>query len=180
MFRNRKKNLKGNEVSPGAMADIAFLLLIFFLVTTTILQDRGILVRLPPISDEIALIPPGSLFRIKINADNQLLINGDYAQIEEIKERLIFFIANPEGRPDFVDSPRQAVVSIQNDRGTLYETHLSVYNEIMSAYSQLRNDFALTHFGLTFDQLDFEGRMLIRTEIPMVISEADPTDFAVR
>ena len=180
MFRNRKKNFKDNKVSSGAMADIAFLLLIFFLVTTTIVQDRGILVRLPPVSDEIAQVPPGNLFGIKINADNQLLINGDFAMIEEIKERLITFITNPENRPDLAESPRRAVVSIQNDRGTLYETYLSAYNEIMAAYNQLRNDFALTHFGLPFDKLDFERRKLIRTEIPMIISEADLTDFAAR
>jgi len=180
MFRREMKDKRSQENPSGAMADIAFLLLIFFLITTTILQDSGILVRLPPWSDEAVPVSSTNVFNIMINANNELLVNGYSAEISELKEQLKTFITNPDQRAGLPESPKQAIVSILNDRGTLYKTYLEVYDEIIATYKELRNEYALQKWGYPFDQLDAEKRIFIRQEIPMIISEAEPTDLAVK
>ncbi len=160
------------------MADIAFLLLIFFLVTKTIIQDKGILVRLPPISDEIVPVSSTNVFKILINSDNELLLNGHQIEVIDLREKLVYFISNPDKRLDLPKSPRQAVISIQNDWGTLYETYLSVYNEVMATYNQLSIAFSEQKFGMPYTKSSVELRSVVRETILMIISEAEPTDFA--
>ncbi|MEL7422130.1 MAG: biopolymer transporter ExbD [Bacteroidota bacterium] len=166
------------EVNAGSMADIAFLLLIFFLVTTTIMSDNGLLVKLPPWDPT----PPQqdihtrNLFRVAINSQNLVLVRGEEQPIAELKDAVKAFIMNPAGNPELADQPNKAVVSLINDRSTSYETYLEVYNELKSAYNELWEQAAQQRYGRSYHELPHGEQAVIRQDIPFVISEAEPTD----
>lgn len=170
-----------NEINAGSMADIAFLLLIFFLVTTTIVEDKGILVKLPPWSDEepdITKLKERNVFSVLVNAQNQLLVRGEPAQVSQLRERAKEFISNPSRREDLAEKPTKAIISLKNDRGTNYKTYLEVYNELKAAYDELWDELCQKKYGKPYnDDLPISIRRDIRGEIPMVLSEAEPTNF---
>ena len=167
-------------VNAGSMADIAFLLLIFFLVTTTIDIDKGIPIKLPPYSE---LPPPQqklkkrNVYRVVVNANNQLLVRDEQMNIATLKENTKKFISNYGKDPLLSVSPRSAIISLQNDRGTNYETYLTVYNELKAAYSELWDDYSMSKYQRRFKDLDDALKNEVKAEIPLVISEAEPTDF---
>ncbi|WP_035335591.1 biopolymer transporter ExbD [Dokdonia sp. PRO95] len=159
------------EVNAGSMADIAFLLLIFFLVTTTIEKDKGIARQLPPaIKDNTeVLIKNKNLFEIIVNADNMLLVENERVPLEDLRQLTIDFLDNggtpsdQDGYCDYCkgsrdllssDNPQKAVISISPDRLTNYDTYISVQNEISSAYEFLRNREAQRLFGIEFTTTD--------------------------
>ncbi len=169
------------EINASSMADIAFLLLIFFLVTTEIVEDKGILVKLPPWSNE----PPETqrlnernVFSVLVNKDNDLLVRGEPTQLADLRERAKEFILNPTDRSDLAASPTKAIISLKNDRGTNYETYLAVYNELKGAYNELWNELANERYGVDYSEdLKIEVRRDIKGTIPFVLSEAEPTSF---
>lgn len=180
----KKKSNRGrlsNEINASSMADIAFLLLIFFLVTTQILEDKGILVKLPPWSEE----PPETLelisrnvFSVLVNSENKLLVRGEPANIDELRERTKEFILNPSQREDLSQSPTKAIISLKNDRGTSYKTYIEVYNELKGAYDELWDEECRRLFGVAYsEELPLEYRKQIKSKIPMVLSEAEPTAY---
>lgn len=177
----RSKSRMSNEINAGSMADIAFLLLIFFLVTTTIVEDKGIVVKLPPWSEEepdITKLNKRNVFAVLVNANNQLLVRGELADIKELKERTKEFIANPYNREDLAEAPTKAIISLKNDRGTKYETYLAVYNELKAAYNELWNELAMQRYGVPYSEdIPVAYQRAIRAEIPFVLSEAEPTNF---
>lgn len=180
MGRVSAKDRLSNEINAGSMADIAFLLLIFFLVTTTIDVDKGVLVKLPPWSDE----PPEELdmktrnvYSVLVNAQDQLLVRKEPADIKALRANAKDFIMNPTKAPDMAETPTKAIISIKNDRGTSYATYLEVYNEIKAAYNELREEEAQRKYGKSFEYLARDKQKEIRSRIPLVISEAEPTDF---
>lgn len=166
-----------NQVNAGSMADIAFLLLIFFLVTTTIEMDKGIMVKLPPWdpSTPISPIPKNEVLTIKLNWENKLMVENEPGNIEKLKDQTKEFIMNPLQRKDLASSPRSAIVSIQNDRGTSYEAYLEVYNEIKAAHNELWDEAAQKKYQKNYSNLDIKSKKVIRAEIPLIISEAEPT-----
>ena len=163
------------------MADIAFLLLIFFLVTTEIVEDKGILVKLPPWSNEppdITQLNERNVFSVLVNKDNDLLVRGEVTELADLRERAKEFITNPTNRSDLAASPKKAIISLKNDRGTEYGTYLSVYNELQAAYNELWDELAQQRYGVAYsDDLDIEVRRDIKGTIPFVLSEAEPTAF---
>ncbi len=167
-----------NQINAGSMADIAFLLLIFFLVTTVIENDKGILVNLPrwEIDYIPPRIPPKNVLSVKINKTNELLVEGELTNMDDLKNHTKEFILNPSKRADLPSSPQKAVISIQNDRGTAYATYLEVYNEIRAAYKELWEEAAQRKFQKNYELLDASLKDKIRAEIPLVISEAEPTE----
>lgn len=180
MGKTKTRERFANEINAGSMADIAFLLLFFFLVTTTILEDKGILVKLPPWSEEepdITKLKTRNVFSVLVNASNQLLVRGEPLDVEMLRERTKEFILNPQRRDDLSESPSNAIISLKNDRGTNYKTYLTVYNELQAAYNELRNETAMKRFGKEYTFLTVDQKTQIRNEIPMVISEAEPTSF---
>ncbi|MBC3846068.1 biopolymer transporter ExbD [Winogradskyella echinorum] len=144
------------EVNAGSMADIAFLLLIFFLVTTTIEKDKGLLRSLPPIDDtevEPPIIKQKNLFTVLINRNNQLLVEEEEMPLEELREATIAFLDNGGGTNaagescDYCkgersetssDHPDKAIISMKHDRETSYEQYMDVQNELVAAYNFLR------------------------------------------
>jgi biopolymer transport protein ExbD len=167
-----------NQINAGSMADIAFLLLIFFLVTTTIEMDKGIMVRLPPWKkDSITTpVPPRNLLTVKLNWENKLMVEKEPGDIKKLKDRTKEFIMNPQKSDQLPSSPKKAVISIQNDRGTSYESYLEVYNEIKAAYNELWDEAAQRKYQKNYNLLKNELKTTIRAEIPLIISEAEPTD----
>ena len=168
-----------NEVNAGSMADIAFLLLIFFLVTTQIDVDKGIFVKLPywEVDPPKKDIPSHNVFSIKVNKENELLVEGKNATISDLKEEIKRFIINPFSDKKLASAPNKAVVALQNDRGTSYQTYISVYNEIKSAYKELWEEEANRSYGKSFLDLPKIAQLEIRKKIPSVISESEPTEF---
>ena len=178
MFKNKRIRRLENEVNAGSMADIAFLLLIFFLVTTTILNDQGIQVRLPPWDDS----PPQKLsennvLSIKVNGQNQLMVEGEEFPVAALKERVKTFITNPTRDSKLPTTPKNAILSLQNDRNTAYKTYLEIYNELKAAYNELWDQAARRRFQSDYLLLSKQQQDQIRKDIPLVISEAEPTDL---
>ncbi len=180
MAKKRAKDRLKQEVNAGSMADIAFLLLIFFLVTTTIDVDKGVLVKLPPWSDE----PPEEMklntrnvYSVLVNANNELLVRGEPKNIRKLREDTKEFIMNPRKMDNMAENPQKAIISLKNDRGTNYKTYLEVYNELKAAYNELREEEAQRKHGKAFEFLSKDEQRAIRKKIPLVISEAEPTNF---
>lgn len=181
MFKkNQRRERKG--IGTGSVADIAFLLLIFFLVATTIDTDKGIMAKLPPYDDNESMcnmpIKNRNVLRILVNANDKLLVEGENDEISNLKERTKEFILNPSGDYTLSENPVNAVISLQNDRGTSYDAYIQVYNELRAAYNEIWTEIAMQRYGESYDNLDFEFKKAIRSDFPLVISEAEPTDFA--
>jgi len=192
MARNKKAI---PEINAGSMADIAFLLLIFYLVTTTMDTDKGINRMLPPYDEELIEDPPPikerNIFTVLVNSSDQLLVEDDYLQISELRAKAMEFIDNNgDGSCEYCegynistssDNPDKAVVSLQNDRGTSYGMYVKVQNELVAAYEDLRERFAQEKYGRSYRSMDDEADADILKEIklayPQKISEAEPLNI---
>lgn len=174
-------NRKVPEINAGSMADIAFLLLVFFLVTTTIQTDAGLNVLLPPYEEnpqENQLkIERRNVFDVQINAANMILVRSRPGNVATLKNDVKEFILNPAKREDLSEDPTEAVITLLNDNGTSYETYITVYNELKAAYRELWDEQAEKMFGRKYDSLTKENQAKVREVIPLVISEAEPSDF---
>jgi biopolymer transport protein ExbD len=193
MFNSIKQTMHSvkpefQEINAGSMADIAFLLLIFFLVTTTLSTDLGIMRKLPPAID----VPPQpfkkrNVMEVWINRDNALMVRGEPLDIRNLRKKAKEFIANPEKADNLpeidhiyvdklgaVDVSKSHIISLMNDRGTRYSSYITVQNELTAAYSELRDELSKQIFNQNYDDLDMMHRKAIETVYPMHISEAEP------
>ncbi len=181
MARKSSRDRLNNEVNAGSMADIAFLLLIFFLVTTTIVEDKGVLVQLPPWSDEepdITKLNTRNVFSVLVNANNELLVRGEPKKIDDLRADCKEFIMNPNKLENLAEKPTKAIISMKNDRGTKYKAYLEVYNEVKAAYRELRDEEAQLKYGKEkYEYCTKTEKREIRSKIPLVISEAEPSNF---
>jgi len=156
------------EVNAGSMADIAFLLLIFFLVTTTIETDSGISRKLPPIeeSEEDVVIKQKNIFTVLLNGKDQILVEDELMELEEIRAAAIEFLDNGGGKgedgcdyckgkrdPRSSDNPDKAIISLKNERETSYAAYISVQNELVAAYTHLRNVRAEELYGESYSEM---------------------------
>jgi hypothetical protein len=153
------------EVNAGSMADIAFLLLIFFLVTTTIETDTGINRKLPPIddSDQDVVIKQKNIFTVLLNGKDQLLVEDELMELKDLRKAAVEFLDNGgdgscnycRGRkdPSSSDNPDKAIISLKNERETSYKMYISVQNELVAAYNELRNKRAQSLYGKSFIEM---------------------------
>ena len=184
------------EINASSMADISFLLLIFFLVTTSMDVNQGLARRLPP------PIPPDqkvedtdinkrNLFVVKINWENKLLVQGQELDIKQLRAKAKEFIANPEEKADMpklfeedfgqpfgtLKYTKEHVISVQNDMETQYQAYLDVQNELVAAYNELREECAKKYFNKSYNELDEEWQKKISKIYPQKISEAEPKNY---
>ena len=156
------------EVNAGSMADIAFLILIFFLVTTTIETDSGISRKLPPIeeNEEDVIIKQKNIFTVLLNGKDQILVEDELMELEDIRAAAIEFLDNGGGKgedgcdyckgkrdPRSSDNPDKAIVSLKNERETSYAAYISVQNELVAAYTHLRNVRAEELYGESYSEM---------------------------
>ena len=187
------------EINAGSMADIAFLLLIFFLVTTTIEKDRGLLRALPPDQPENVeppIIKEKNLFVVIVNKNDELLVEDEPMEIGELQQAAIDFLDNggvpagQEGHCDYCqgardpkssDYPDKAIITVKNDRETSYETYIKVQNELVGAYNFLRNresqrlyQFKYTEVSAAIDEGTYKGNEEAAEEKLKVIQDMYP------
>jgi len=188
-----------SEINAGSMADIAFLLLIFFLVTTTMDTDKGLIRKLPPPIDEIPedqdKVKQRNIFEILVNANDQLLVEGEYMQVTDLRAKAKDFIKSDPSNPNMpefketeipglgVVAVSKQIISLQNDNGTSYEMYIKVQNELVGAYNELRNEFAHQKFNKSYTELVQksgssdaikEKMKAVKKFYPQRISEAEP------
>jgi biopolymer transport protein ExbD len=175
----KKKIRAGAEVPSSSLADIAFLLLVFFLVVTTIDIDTGIGLVLPPPPDPENPPPEvreRNMLKILMNAQGQILINDERAAVRDVEERVTRFVLNRGVDPTSSESPRQAVVSIKTDRQTQYDFYIEMLDEVRGAYREIWNSEARILGYRDYQHYrDVHGDPNdLRREIPMNISLAEP------
>ena len=186
------KKLPG--LNTGSMSDISFLLLTFFLLTSSINTDQGIQRRLPPpldINDEVPKVNERNVLKILVNMYDQLLVNGEPMQnVNQLKDRTKEFIANPNnnpkmsevklkfieelGREDYVSN---GIVSLQSDKGTSYKMYIAVQNQLTAAFNELRNEYSNRNYGKSFENLTENQHKVVQKVIPISISEAEPSNY---
>lgn len=174
------------EIPNASMADIAFLMLIFFLVTTTISNDRGLSIQLPPppeAQQEDVKIQEHNMFKIQVNSSDALLVEGNpMSDISGLKEDIKKFVLNNGSDPLSSDNPEKAIVSYKTDRGTSHRRFVEILDIIQAAYY----DIYAAQAGVTnkrfreaaSDLADGENRKIYdkgRLGIPMQVSIAEPT-----
>ncbi|MAW93607.1 MULTISPECIES: biopolymer transporter ExbD [unclassified Leeuwenhoekiella] len=155
------------EVNAGSMADIAFLLLIFFLVTTTIETDSGISRKLPPELDENQPPPPvikeRNLFTVIVNSNDELLVEDEVMQLKDLRAAAVAFLDNGAEDCSYCQgakaensstNPTKAIISLVNNRGTSYKRYIAVQNELVAAYNELRDREAQSRFGESFVSME--------------------------
>ena len=174
-----KRNRKVPGINASSTADIAFMLLIFFLITTSMDTDRGLARRLPPPpenkdqKDDI-IVKERNVLQVRLNKDDQLMVGGEWSDIKQLREKAKEFIANPNDDPNM---PEKHVISVQNDVGTSYEAYLQVQNELVAAYNELRSELAKSKFGKEYAECSEEEKDAIMDYYPQKISEAEPKKY---
>lgn len=177
----KEKQREEPEIGGAGMADIAFLLLIFFLLVSTIDIDTGIGLQLPPAPEENQEPPPikeRNMLKILVNAQGMVLMDGEPTPVPQVKQKVKDFITNRGQDPNLSDSPEKAIVSIKTDRQTPYSVYIDMLDEVMGAYAELRNQAAQTQYGVPLEQLedDSEEREAIEDLYPKKISIAEPNE----
>lgn len=171
------------------------MLLIFFLVTTSMDSDKGLMRRLPPPPTRIEMerakmnVKERNVMKIRVNDKNQLICGKDYIALSELKDRVKNFVANTQNSPDFPEKhlknidllgrcmvTDKHIISVQCDRNTSYNAYFEVQNEIVRAYNELRNELAMARFGKAFSQCSASQQDAVRAYYPQNISEAEPND----
>jgi biopolymer transport protein ExbD len=183
------------QVNSSSSADIAFMLLIFFLITTSMDTDRGLARRLPPPvpkeqKDVDVDIKKRNLLIVLINSNNQILCGDQYVDIKQLKDLVKDFVQNPyndEHKPEKVEEDipffgkqmvtKNHIISLMNDRGTDYQAYIDVQNELARAYNELRNEVSKEKFGKVFDALTQEQQDAVIQIYPQKISEAEPKNY---
>lgn len=175
----KKKQREGAEVPGSSLADIAFLLLIFFLLVTTIDVDTGIGMVLPPKPEENVDPPPvkeRNMLKVLVNTQGMVLMNEEPTSISEVKKKVMDFVDNNGQDPNLSENPDKAIVSIKTQRQTPYSVYIDMLDEVMGAYQELRNREAQQQFGKNYDQLSEARQEIVGDVYPKKISIAEPDE----
>lgn len=196
---------KVQEINAGSMADIAFLLLIFFLVATTMNVDTGIARNLPPMPPEDqkaedVKVKVRNLLPVLVNSSGDILVGRtgeqEYISIHQLKDRAKDFVMNamddenlPEKEVKEFDLPdgtkwsfavSKGILSLQTTKETKYDAYIQVQNELTRAINEIRDEVAMAKFGKKFMELSEDLRSIVAKAVPMSISEAEPKDLGGR
>ena len=186
---------KIQEINAGSMADITFLLLIFFLVATTMNVDTGLVRVLPPMPDpnvkqEDIKVKERNLFPVLVAGNGTIMAKGEQIDIRRLKDKAKEFVLNPlddENLPEKevkeLELPdgsmwaypiSQGVISLQTTRDTNYQVYIMVQNELTRAFNEIRDEVAMRKFGANFADLNEDQRNVVTKAVPLKISEAEP------
>ena len=188
---------KTPAINSSSTADIAFLLLCYFLMTTTMGTQTGLSRRLPPMPDpnqkvEDQKVNRRNIIIVKINSADRILAGSEPIDVSQLKDKIKIFLTNPTDDPSLpVMEPTdieglgnrkvsKGVISLQNDRGTSYQAYIAVQNELVKAVNELRDEASMREFGKKFLALDEDGQKIIKELVPQQISEAEPKDVGKR
>ena len=184
---------KTPAINSSSTADIAFLLLCYFLMTTTMGSNTGLQRRLPPMPDpnqkaQDQKVNRRNIIVVKINSADRILAGNEPIDISQLKDKIKIFLTNPmddQTLPERVPTEienygtyavSKGVISLQNDRGTSYQAYISVQNELVKAINELRDEFATKAYGKVYAALDEDQQKVVKECIPQNISEAEPKD----
>lgn len=185
---------KTPEINSSSTADIAFLLLCYFLMTTTMGSQTGLARRLPPMPNpnektEDQKVNRRNIIIVRISSSDKILVGSEQMDITLLKDKVKEFLANPNNDPSMPDKEMKliegwgktvpvskGVISLQNDRGTSYKAYIAVQNELVKAVNELRNEFSMANFGKTYARLNEEQQGWVKKAVPQIISEAEPMD----
>ena len=190
----RKAKKKVPPINASSMADISFLLLAFFLMTTTMDVDTGIARRLPPPVPPQEYIPDikeRNILAVSINKNDWVMVNNKPMDVRMLKEEAKNFLSNPFNSPDLPEKRMdtipalgglyevsKGVISLKNDRGTSYDMYIRVQDELTKAVNELRDELSRKEFGVPFTSLKEENKIeAIKRAIPIAISEAEPEEY---
>ncbi len=188
---------KTPAINSSSTADIAFLLLCYFLMTTTMGTQAGLSRRLPPMpaenqKTEDQKVNRRNIIVVRINSADRIFAGTDVIDVSQVKDKIKNFLTNPLNDPNLPEKEvkviegigpyavSKGVISLQNDRGTSYRAYIAVQNELMKAINELRDDFSLSHYGRKYASLEDDQQKLVREAIPGNISEAEPKDIGNR
>ena len=174
-------------------ADISFLLLCYFLMTSTMDQQSGLQRRLPPMPDqnqktEDTKVNKRNIIIVKINSSDRLFAGDQLLDVSQLKDKIKEFITNPNNDPNLPEREMKniegygeypvskGVISLQNDRGTSYRAYIAVQNELVKAINEVRDDFCKQNYGKAYTFLTEDQQKIVREAIPQNISEAEPKD----
>jgi len=186
---------KTPEINSSSTADMAFILLCFFLMTTTMDQDKGLQRRLPPMPDpnqqaQDQKVNRRNIIVVKINSADRLLAGTEPMDVSQLKDKIKEFLSNPANDPSLPEKEEieiegfgpcmvsKGVISLQNDRGTSYQAYIAVQNELVKAVNELRDEFSMANFGKLYSKLTDEEAEVVRKAVPQNISEAEPKDVS--
>ncbi len=186
---------KTPEINSSSTADMAFILLCFFLMTTTMDQDKGLQRRLPPMPDpnqkaQDQKVNRRNIIVVKINSADRLLAGNEPMAVSQLKDKIKEFLVNPNNDPNLPEREEKdiegfgkymvskGVISLQNDRGTSYQAYMAVQNELVKAVNELRDEFAMTNFAKLYIKCNEDEQKIVREAIPQNISEAEPKDVS--
>ena len=188
---------KTPAINSSSTADIAFLLLCYFLMTTTMGSQTGLSRRLPPMPDEKQKVDDQKVNRrniiiVKINSADRLLAGSEPIDVSQLKDKIKEFLTNPADDPNLPEKEVKAiegygeypvskgVISLQNDRGTSYHAYIAVQNELVKAVNELRDEFSYKAYGRPFIKLTEDQQDIAKQAVPQNISEAEPKDVGKR
>lgn len=186
---------KTPAINSSSTADIAFLLLCYFLMTTTMGSQTGLSRLLPPMPDpnqkiENQQVNQRNIIIVRVNAANNVLAGSEPIAVSQLKDKIKDFLSNPYDDPSLpAKTPTeiegygtynvsQGVISLQNDRGTSYYQYIAVQNEIVKAIDELRDEFSMNNYGRPYIRLTEEQQDIVKKAIPQRISEAEPKDVS--
>ena len=186
---------KTPAINSSSTADIAFLLLCYFLMTTTMGSQTGLQRRLPPMPSADQQVQDQKVNRrniivVRINSADRILAGSEAIDISQLKDKIKEFLTNPLNDPNLPEKKEieiegygtcpvsQGVISLQNDRGTSYRAYIAVQNELVTAVNELRDEFARSKYGRSFNGLTEEQQDIVKKAVPQNISEAEPKDVA--
>ena len=191
----KKRSMPG--INATSTADIAFMLLIFFLTTTSMDTDRGLARRLPNPpdpnvqQDDDIIVKERNVLQVRLNKDNQLMVGSEYLDVKQLRAKAKEFVANPNNEDNLPEKhlknipllggdcmiTEKHVISVQNDVGTSYQAYIDVQNELVAAYNELRNELAKEKFGKLYNECSEDEQKAIRDFYPQKISEAEPKKY---
>ncbi len=176
MRRSRERMMP--EIPAASMADIAFLLLIFFILSSKMQVNKGLSAKLPPYVDslqqqQILEIQDRNIYTISLTANNEFFFRGEAGRIQFLKTYLKEFISNPEKKSNLSESPEMALVNLEIDPNSAYDNYIGIQNAVREAYNELRDEEAHKRYGKVLSSLDTVKRGEIVRMIPIKISESE-------